>query len=197
MSIEVKVNKFLRPDRPFGGKIQGAEPKVPNKTVENHLERIVERPGKIIQRHPPLNRMVSGSVTAQDMIDNLTLKPSPFTTIFELREGGTKTLVSRPSSYDLAGSTLAQIAGYAACTGQILNIGDVGAWLCEKHSEGDAETARTILCMPIINGQRTLIAPQRLENILVSQRVLGGNRSPWFISHYNQYPQSLQNPNLM
>lgn len=63
----------------------------------------------------------------------------------------------RPSSFDLAGSTLAQIAGYAASTGQILNIGDVGAWLCEKHSEGDAESAITILCMPIINGQRTLI----------------------------------------
>nr|CAH7742969.1 unnamed protein product [Callosobruchus chinensis] len=49
------------------------------------------------------------------------------------------------------------IAGYAACTGQILNIGDVRAWLKEQHSEGDAESARTILCMPIINGQRTII----------------------------------------
>lgn len=84
-------------------------------------------------------------------------KPSFFTTVFELREGGMQTLVSRPSSFDLQSSTLAQIAGYAASTGQILNIGDVRAWLNEKHSEGDAESARTILCMPIINGQRTLI----------------------------------------
>lgn len=52
---------------------------------------------------------------------------------------------------------MAQIAGYAASTGQILNIGDVGAWLKEKHGEGDAEYARTILCMPIINGQRSII----------------------------------------
>ena len=83
--------------------------------------------------------------------------PCSFTTIFELRDGGTKTLVSRPSSFDLQSSTLAQIAGYAASTGQILNIGDVRAWLNEQHSEGDAESARTILCMPILNGQRNLI----------------------------------------
>lgn len=70
-------------------------------------------------------------------------------------------MVSRPSSFDLASSTLAQIAGYAASTGQILNIGDVRAWLNEKHSEGDAESARTILCMPIINGQHTLIGKKR------------------------------------
>ncbi|XP_060527749.1 cGMP-specific 3',5'-cyclic phosphodiesterase [Cylas formicarius] len=130
----------------------------------NHLERIVERPGKAIQRHPPLSRMESGSVTAQDMYDNLIRKPSPFTTIFELREGGNKTLVSRPSSFDLANSTLAQIAGYAASTGQILNIGDVAAWLSKKHSEGDAESARTILCMPILNGQRSLIGVAQLIN---------------------------------
>nr|CAI5870150.1 unnamed protein product [Callosobruchus analis] len=56
------------------------------------------------------------------------------------------------------------IAGYAACTGQILNIGDVRAWLKEQHSEGDAESARTILCMPIINGQRTIIGVAQLIN---------------------------------
>lgn len=71
-----------------------------------------------------------------------------------------KWLRFRPSSYDLAGSTLAQIASYAASTGQILNIGDVAEWLCEKHSEGDAESTETILCMPIMNGQRTLIGKQ-------------------------------------
>lgn len=74
----------------------------------------------------------------------------------------------RPSSLDLASSTLAQIAGYAASTGQILNIGDVRAWLKEKHGEGDAEYARTILCMPIINGQRTIIG----KIVFFSVRVL-------------------------
>ncbi|KAJ8920329.1 hypothetical protein NQ315_011991 [Exocentrus adspersus] len=130
----------------------------------NHLERIVERPGRIVQRHAPLNRVESGTVTAEDMRENGLRKPSLFTTVFELREGGTQTLVSRPSSFDLASSTLAQIAGYAASTGQILNIGDVRAWLKEKHREGDAESAKTILCMPIINGQRTLIGVAQLIN---------------------------------
>ncbi|XP_049823253.1 cGMP-specific 3',5'-cyclic phosphodiesterase [Aethina tumida] len=130
----------------------------------NHLERILERPGRTVQRHAPLNRVESGTVTADDMRESGLRKPSPFTTIFELREGGQKSMVSRPSSFDLASSTLAQIAGYAASTGQILNIGDVRAWLNEKHSEGDAESARTILCMPIINGQHTLIGVAQLIN---------------------------------
>ncbi|KAJ8935176.1 hypothetical protein NQ318_010371 [Aromia moschata] len=130
----------------------------------SHLERILERPGKIVERHGPLNRVESGTVTADDMRENGLKKPSLFTTVFELREGGTKTLVSRPSCFDLASSILAQIAGYAATTGQILNIGDVKIWLKEKHNEGDAESARTILCMPIINGQRTLIGVAQLIN---------------------------------
>ncbi|KAJ3643001.1 hypothetical protein Zmor_025742 [Zophobas morio] len=130
----------------------------------NHLERILERPGRIIRRHAPLNRVESGTVTAEDMRESGLKAPCSFTTIFELRDGGTKTLVSRPSSFDLQSSTLAQIAGYAASTGQILNIGDVRAWLNEQHSEGDAESARTILCMPILNGQRNLIGVAQLIN---------------------------------
>jgi cGMP-specific 3',5'-cyclic phosphodiesterase len=106
----------------------------------------------------------SGSVTAEDMRESGLRAPCSFTTIFELRDDGTKTLVSRPSSFDLQCSTLAQIASYAASTGQILNIGDVRTWLNEQHSEGDAESARTILCMPIINGQRTLIGVAQLIN---------------------------------
>lgn len=118
------------------------------------MERILERPGRVIERHAPLSRVESGTVTADDMRESGIRTPCTFTTVFELRDGGNQTLVSRPSSFDLQSSTLAQIAGYAASTGQILNIGDVRTWLNEKHSEGDAESARTILCMPIINGQR-------------------------------------------
>ncbi|KAK9879966.1 hypothetical protein WA026_008477 [Henosepilachna vigintioctopunctata] len=130
----------------------------------SHLERILERPGKIIERHEPLNRVESGSVTAEDMREYGIKKPFNFTTVFELRDGGKHTLVSRPSNFDLKSSTLAQIAAYAASTGQILNIGDVGAWLNLQHSEGDAESAKTILCMPIINGQRRLIGVAQLIN---------------------------------
>ncbi|KAI4461700.1 cyclic nucleotide phosphodiesterase [Holotrichia oblita] len=130
----------------------------------SHLERIVERPGKVIERQGPLNRMQSDTVSPEDMRESGLRTPCTFTTIFELRAPGTQTLVSRPSQFDLKTSTLAQIAGYAAATGQILNIGDVAAWLNEQHSEGDAESARTILCMPIINGQKTLIGVAQLIN---------------------------------
>lgn len=131
----------------------------------NHLEKILERPDRAIKASPsPLNRAESGTITAKDMIENGIKTPSSFTTIFELRDGGNQTLVSRPSSFDLQSSTLAQIASYAATTGHILNIGDVHCWLKEKHSESDAESARTILCMPIINGQRTLIGVAQLIN---------------------------------
>lgn len=111
----------------------------------------------MIERQGPLNRVESGTITAEDMRECGLKKPCTFTTVFELRDGGNNTLVSRPSNYDLKTSTLAQIAGYAASTGQILNIGDVGAWLNMQHTEGDAESAMTILCMPIINGQKRLI----------------------------------------
>lgn len=90
--------------------------------------------------------------------------PCTFRTIFELRSAGTQTLVSRPSSFDLQSSTLAQIAAYAATTGRILNISDVKAWLKEKHSESDAESAKTILCMPIHNSQKQLIGVAQLIN---------------------------------
>ncbi|KAK9747121.1 3prime5prime-cyclic nucleotide phosphodiesterase [Popillia japonica] len=105
----------------------------------SHLERIVERPGKVIERQGPLNRMQSDTVSPEDMRESGLRTPCTFTTIFELRAPGTQTLVSRPSQFDLKTSTLAQIAGYAAATGQILNIGDVAAWLNEQHSEGVAQ----------------------------------------------------------
>lgn len=98
------------------------------------------------------------------MIESGLRTPCTFRTIFELRAAGTQTLVSRPSSFDLQSSTLAQIAGYCAAAGQILNIGDVQTWLSERHAEGDAESARTILCMPIVNSQKQLIGVAQLIN---------------------------------
>lgn len=61
-------------------------------------------------------------------------------------------------------STLAQIASYTACTGKFLNIADVKTWLKENHYNGDTESARTILCMPIINGQKDIIGVAQLIN---------------------------------
>lgn len=80
-----------------------------------------------------------------------------FHTIFELRSSGTQTLVSRPSSFDLKTSTLAQIASYTATSGQVLNIPDVKRWLLDHGKHGDADFAHTILCLPIMNGKKDII----------------------------------------
>lgn len=88
--------------------------------------------------------------------------PTPFTTIFELR--GSETVVTRPSVNDRQTSVLARIAGYAAKAGQILNISDVGCWLKEARITANDVDARTILCMPIINGKRTMIGVAQLIN---------------------------------
>ncbi|KAF5298891.1 hypothetical protein FQR65_LT09542 [Abscondita terminalis] len=131
----------------------------------SHLEKILKRPDRV-----PLS-ITSGSpekVNENSIIDNnqnaKTDNFCTFQTVFELRASETQSLVSRPSSFDLKTSTLAQIASYTAYTGNILNIPDVEAWLKENHNNGDAESARTILCMPIINGQKNIIGVAQLIN---------------------------------
>lgn len=69
----------------------------------------------------------------------------------------------RPSTNDLS-SPLGQIARYVAATGQILNIGDVTSWLKKDVAETEKEPTKSILCMPIANGQRTVIGVAQLIN---------------------------------
>lgn len=71
--------------------------------------------------------------------------------------------VYRPSTNDLS-SPLGQIARYVAATGQILNIGDVTSWLKKDVAETEKEPTKSILCMPIANGQRTVIGVAQLIN---------------------------------
>lgn len=121
----------------------------------------MERPGKQLTRHEPLGRRESGNITAEDMESYLE-SPTPFTTIFELR--GNESVITRPMLVDLQKNILAQIAGYAARTGQILNIGDVKSWLKEAKIKSDGIEAKTILCMPISNGKKNLIGVAQLIN---------------------------------
>lgn len=107
--------------------------------------------------------------------------------IFELGSSSSSAAnISRPSVNDLNSSTLAQIAEYVASTGETLNINDVNEWLKDKpiyhpqqqhtgahhHPTGEGQplgssdelSAKTILCMPIINGQKTVIGVAQLIN---------------------------------
>jgi len=86
-----------------------------------------------------------------------------FTMVFEMENETQEARVYRPSQNDLS-SSLGQIAKYVAATGQILNIGDVAAWLKKGVMESGKEPIRSILCMPIVNGQRIVIGVAQLIN---------------------------------
>lgn len=51
---------------------------------------------------------------------------------------------------------------------QILNIGDVPSWMreevCNEEDDDNDFTTRCILCMPIFNGQKTVIGVAQLIN---------------------------------
>ena len=83
--------------------------------------------------------------------------------IFEMENGKEEARVYRPNSGDLS-KPLGQIARYVAATGQILNIGDVATWLRKEVMEIESEPIRSILCMPIVNGQRVVIGVAQLIN---------------------------------
>lgn len=74
--------------------------------------------------------------------------------------------VYRPSGSDLS-NPLGQIARYVAATGQILNIGDVTTWLKKDVVQAGSGPIKSILCMPIVNGQRTVIGVAQLINKVV------------------------------
>ncbi|XP_066586223.1 cGMP-specific 3',5'-cyclic phosphodiesterase [Prorops nasuta] len=126
-----------------------------------HLEKIVERPGRSVQEsRKPLSRRESNNIDMEDIFQQHGLsESSKFTMVFEMDNEMREARVYRPSSTDLS-SPLGQIARYVATSGQILNIGDVASWLKRDITEPE----RSILCMPIANGQRTVIGVAQLIN---------------------------------
>lgn len=89
--------------------------------------------------------------------------------LFELEANNQSANVSRPSVDDTNSSTLAQIAQYVSATGIILNISDVDEWLKDKPDikRNDETNVKTILCMPIVNGQKRIIGVAQLINKLI------------------------------
>ncbi|XP_011329812.2 cGMP-specific 3',5'-cyclic phosphodiesterase isoform X2 [Ooceraea biroi] len=130
-----------------------------------HLEKIVERPGKSVQEsRKPLSRRESNNIDMEDIFQqHASSESSKFTMVFEMENETQEARVYRPSTNDLS-SSLGQIARYVAATGQILNIGDVTTWLKKGVMESGREPIRSILCMPIVNGQRIVIGVAQLIN---------------------------------
>ncbi|KZC14616.1 PREDICTED: cGMP-specific 3',5'-cyclic phosphodiesterase-like [Dufourea novaeangliae] len=130
-----------------------------------HLEKIVERPGKSSQEsRKPLSRRESNNIEMEDIFQqHASNESNKFTTIFEMDNKSEEAKIYRPSGSDLS-SPLGQIARYVAFTGQILNIGDVSTWLKKDVIQSGNELIKSILCMPIVNGQRTVIGVAQLIN---------------------------------
>ncbi|XP_016845870.1 cGMP-specific 3',5'-cyclic phosphodiesterase isoform X1 [Nasonia vitripennis] len=129
-----------------------------------HLEKIVERPGKSIQEsRKPLSRRESNNIDMEDILQQHAGEDSKFTMVFEMENGTQEAKIYRPTSGNLT-SPLGQIARYVAATGQILNIGDVASWSKRQVFQVGTEPTRSILCMPIVNGQRSVIGVAQLIN---------------------------------
>ncbi|KAH0952975.1 hypothetical protein HN011_011017 [Eciton burchellii] len=130
-----------------------------------HLEKIVERPGKSVQEsRKPLSRRESNNIDMEDIFQqHASVENNKFTMVFEMENETQEARVYRPTTNDLS-SFLGQIARYVAATGQILNIGDVATWLKKGLMESGKEPIRSILCMPIVNGQRIVIGVAQLIN---------------------------------
>ncbi|KAK0159044.1 hypothetical protein PV328_009975 [Microctonus aethiopoides] len=131
-----------------------------------HLERIVERPSKSIQEdRKPLSRRESNNIDMEDIFGRQTTNEgsAKFTMVFEMDNETQEARVCRPSISDLS-SPLGQIARYVASTGLILNIGDVAMWLKRSVLDNEKEPIKSILCMPIVNGQRIVIGVAQLIN---------------------------------
>ncbi|XP_077287687.1 cGMP-specific 3',5'-cyclic phosphodiesterase-like [Arctopsyche grandis] len=125
----------------------------------SHLERIVERPG---QQQRTLTRRQSNNVDVEEILEQQSAKIR-FTVVFELGTSARSAVVSRPTAAEVQRCTLAQLALYVASTGQTLNIGDMASWLGHEQKV-QARDARTILCMPIVNGQKAVIGVAQLIN---------------------------------
>ncbi|KAL7728648.1 hypothetical protein ACLKA6_004032 [Drosophila palustris] len=129
---------------------------------ESHLEKIIEKPHQLEQRP---SRAIKGG----DSFEEKQNMRNRFTVLFELGGENQAANVSRPSINDLSTSTLAQIAQFVATTGQTVNICDVHEWVRDHNqirAESDREIDSThgILCMPIVNAQKTVIGVAQLIN---------------------------------
>lgn len=90
-----------------------------------------------------------------------------FTILFELGAGDQSAQITRLSSNDSLDTTLAQIAQFVANTQQTINVADVSDWV-RKHEliqcDEEIDQIQTILCMPIVNAEKSVIGVAQLIN---------------------------------
>uniref|UniRef100_A0A1A9WNF2 Phosphodiesterase n=1 Tax=Glossina brevipalpis TaxID=37001 RepID=A0A1A9WNF2_9MUSC len=126
----------------------------------SHLEKIIEKPDQIQRRYSQYFKSNDNNIDDKN-------SDTRFTVLFELGAANQSANISRPSLNDLSNSTLAQIAQFVANTGQTVNIADVREWVREHNqirTENEIDCIKAILCMPIVNAQKTVIGVAQLIN---------------------------------
>lgn len=88
--------------------------------------------------------------------------------IFDIAQDSHTPTISRPTINDLNTSSLAQIAQLVASTSQLFNIsGDITQWT-KEHPEimldDELQGTQAVLCMPIINAQKSVIGVSQFIN---------------------------------
>ncbi|XP_059488412.1 cGMP-specific 3',5'-cyclic phosphodiesterase [Neocloeon triangulifer] len=136
---------------------------LPDCSEPSHFENVLMGPRISEEQEPsqPLFRRESKNLSIEDVYQQKCIQ---FHTVFELKLNEDVGSVHRPSLLELSKSTLAQIAKYVAATNEILNIGDVSSWMKQEVKEEDGFVTRSILCMPIVNGQKSVIGVAQLIN---------------------------------
>lgn len=90
--------------------------------------------------------------------------------IFDIGQDCHTPKITRPTITDLNESSLAQIAQIVSTTGQLFNIVDVGQWTTDHPDvlvDTELQTSQAVLCMPIINGQKSVIGVVQLINKVI------------------------------
>ncbi|ODM93439.1 cGMP-specific 3',5'-cyclic phosphodiesterase [Orchesella cincta] len=122
----------------------------------------------------PLSRRESKTASSPEVVTEESIN---FQMVFELKNDDLEREVRRPSTNEIQNSPLTQIAKYVAANSEILNIGDAITWYGESMDVSTSNEVvraqppnvynalpKSILCMPIYNGQRQVIGVAQLIN---------------------------------
>lgn len=137
-------------------------------TIQSHLQKIVEKPAQS-HAHAPLSRRQSHNVNVEDILAQQKSQAN-FTMFFELAANQDVATAQRPTIDEFAASTLAQIAQTVANNAQLYNVSNLAEWLTENvamaadNADAVSAVVRTLLCMPIVNGQNKVIGAVQLIN---------------------------------
>lgn len=127
----------------------------------SHLKKIEERPKKHIKEYRPICKRKDSVVDIDKVFEYGEEEDIKFPTIFELNSDSSDDLIVYNNSQQSKDTRLLHIAKYVAATHQIVNLHPERVWSSDKEEN---LSVKCILCMPILNGQKSLIGVAQLIN---------------------------------